>query len=173
MINEMPIQRRYLRKAILQAIISGIRRNGERIFDIANDTETCHVPVDTGNLKHSGYIDTKYPGGMEIGFTAPYASAVELGSPAKPITGTQSIYTHGYRRKDGVMVAPHYKHFVGKRLIAFRPKMSKFERGPLIFRVLNEEPAREGQHFLGRALKEGLHYLVQDVDFYFQRLGRS
>lgn len=53
-----------------------------------------------------------------------------------------------------------------------RPKLSKFEYGKPMFRVINKIKARPGQFFLTRAVEKGLPYLGQDVSFYLKRLGK-
>lgn len=166
---------------IKKAIIGGIQRNGERIFHRSQQTQECFVPVDRGTLKRSGYTN-KLVNGVEIGYTAPYASRVEAGGPATPYKGTQVVKVRGYTRraytrKDGVYVPPvevssHEVKYVNKRLVGFKPKLSKFERGPLIFRVLKEEPAREGQWFLKRSLVQEIKHLPEDIEFHLLRLAR-
>ena len=62
-------------------------------------------------------------------------------------------------------VPAHTKILKDKKIIAFRPKYSKFERGPKIFRILSEEPEREGQFFLTRSIKDNLIYFKDDLAF--------
>lgn len=167
---------------ITQMIIKGIQRNGERIFNISQDTATCFVPVDTGNLKRSGSVEP-LSNGVRIIYRAPYASEVEVGIPNDiPITGKQIVtirtYTRkGYTRKDGVyvpatVISEHKVVYENKRLIRIRPKMSKFQYGKPEFRVISKIRAREGQFYLTRAVSLGLENLADDIKFYLQRLGR-
>ena len=164
-----------LKQAIREALISGIRRNGERIFGISQDTASCFCPVDTGFLKRSGA--TRFlPKGIEIFYTSPYAADVEFGRPGKPITGTQTVKVKAHiRRMPGgrVLVKEHEKKYVNKKVIRFRPKHSKFEYGKPIFRVISEEKGQKGQHFLGRAKDKGLPFMGTDVSFYLKQLERK
>ena len=172
---------RKLKQQIREAIITGIRRNGERIFNISQSTQQCFVPVNTGMLKHSGVVES-IPGGVLIAYRAPYAWTVEVGSEEQPIVGTQIIHKKEHRRKaytrrDGVyipsaMVKAHDVRYEGKRVIRFRPKLSKFEFQKPIFRVISKIKAREGQYFLTRSVKEGLPFLSQDIAFSLNRIGK-
>jgi hypothetical protein len=121
-----------------------------------------YVPVQTGKLKESGSIIYKRES-INIEYSAPYAAVVEAGiSSATPLdsVNTQRVYVPTHRRKNGVVIQGHYKHYdKGKnpnaKVITFRPKHSKFEYGPEITRVITENAPREGQWFLKRAvLKE-------------------
>ena len=181
----MPIQRSEIKKLVYKALIEGVRRNGERIFNTSQNTEGCFVPVNTGTLKKSGYTKN-LPNGIEIGYTAPYAARVEAGGPAIPYSGTQVVHVQGYTRRgytrryrkdeprmiyvSSGSVKAHDRVYVEKRLVGFRPKFSKFERGPLIFRLMKEQPAQEGQRFLGRAVEREILYLPEDLSFYLKRL---
>jgi len=175
------------RRQVRQAIIRGIKRTGEAIFDMSQQTDLCFVPVDKGFLKKSGYTKP-LPNGIEMGYTTPYAARVEYGGPAIPYTGTQEVFVprhqrKGYYRKGPkgtrtyvppTVVSAHTVKHVDSRVIGFRPKIagSKFDRGPLIFRVLEEEPAREGQRYLGRAVEHELPRLAELIGFEMQRLGK-
>ena len=162
------------RTQIKKAVRDGLRSTGESIFSLSQQTDLCYVPVDKGTLKKSGYVKN-LSGGLEIGYLAPYASDVEFGNPFRPFLGTQriTIKAHnrrGYKRKDGISVPAttvkaHVIEFVNKRLIAFKPKHSKFERGPMIFRVLKGQPARDGQFFLTRAFLERIGDLPKNIMF--------
>ncbi|MBI2020152.1 hypothetical protein HYS94_01910 [Candidatus Daviesbacteria bacterium] len=68
----MPISRSQLNQLIYKAIVQGIQRNGDRIFNQSQQTSECFVPVDTGMLKKSGYVK-QLSNGVEIGYIAPYA----------------------------------------------------------------------------------------------------
>lgn len=120
-------------------------------------------------MKKSGYFKN-IADGITLGYTAPYAGKVEWGSPAIPYTGTQIIHRKAYTRRDGAHVKETEVKYVNKRLVGFRPKLEGGHRGPLIFRVLSEEKARKGQHFLGRALHKEITHLPEDLEFYLKRL---
>ena len=169
-----------IRKKIEDAVIRGIRRNAERIFNLSQSTSSCYVPIDKGFLSHSGYkSDTDK--GSEIGYRAPYSHDVEFGAPEKPITGTQivKVKSHkvrSYKRKDGVVVPSyvvpaHEKKYVNKRLIGFRPKFSKFERGKLMFRVIDKIAEKKPQLFLTRAVRDGIPFMPEDIAFELKRSG--
>lgn len=159
-----------LKQQIHNAIISGIVRNAERSFDTSQATEKCFVPVDTGFLKRSGYVRSLH-NGAEIAYFAPYARTVHEGiDHIIPITGDQTVHIRAYRRKDGARVKAHDVTYKNKRLIGFRPKYSKFERGPKIFRVISEIKPRPGSKFLERALKEQLPYIRNDFEFFLKRI---
>jgi len=111
-------------------------------------------------------------------------SQVEFGIEADiPITGTQVIHRKsyrrkGYRRKDGTYIPPtmvkaHDIRYENKRLIGFRPKLSKFEFQDRIFRVIDTIKARKGQFFLTRSVREGLPYLTEDISFLLNRIGKT
>ena len=172
-----------VRKIVKDAIIKGIQRNGDRIFNTSQSTESCYVPRVTGFLAHSGDA-IRTPNGIKLVYVAPYSSRVEFGGPAIPYTGTQTVHIKAHKRKSYVRkdgtnvrassVKAHDVKYKNKRLIGFRPKLSKFERLPMIFRVLKEEKAREGQHFLGRATQKEIQHLSEDIEFYFRQLsGRA
>lgn len=147
------------------------------------------MPVDKGTLKHSGY--TKPLGaGIEIGYTATHAAKIEYGSPAIPYTGSQTIHVQAFTRREHTrnayvtksgrpvpaatisssFVQAHDRIYVNKRLIGFRPKLTKFERGNLIFRVMSEERAREGQFYLTRAIRDSYPYLSEDLEFELKKI---
>jgi hypothetical protein len=164
--------RKELRQDVLEALIKGVRRNGERIFDISQNTEDGYVPVDRGTLKKSGYTFLK-PNGIEIGYTAPYARDVEFGRQAKPFSGVQKVRIKRHTRKlpkgAGIIeIDEHVRRYVDKRLVGFNTKGK--QGGDLIFRVLKGTPATRAQHFLGRATKKGLESLADDIGFYLKRL---
>lgn len=168
----MSINKQQLTQLIYKSIIEGIRRNGDRILSTANNTEACFVPVDTGMLRKSSYVK-QLPNGVEVGFIASYAADIEFGKPTRPIVGTQEVFVRRFRRKDGTIVNAHTKRYVNKRLIAFRPKLSKFERGEKIFRVINEEKEQSGQFFLTRAFQKELPSLPQDIEFFLREIERK
>jgi len=108
---------RQIRDQILNSIIRGVQRNGDRIFSISQDTASCFVPRDSGMLAHSG-VPNKLVNGFEISYNAPYALVVEVGIPRDiPITGTQIIHM-----KNGKTRALHNKRVIFIR----RKRLSKF-----------------------------------------------
>lgn len=161
-----------LHALIEQAIVDGIRRNGDRIFNTSQATELCYVPVDTGFLKMSGRVENE-ENGVIIRYRADYSATIEFGQEtALPITGTQRVYIRTHRRKNGTVVQGHWNEYTNKKLIGFRPKIvgSKFERGEKIWRVISEEKPRAGQYFLTRAINEELPKISGDIEFYLKRL---
>ncbi|MBI2020153.1 hypothetical protein HYS94_01915 [Candidatus Daviesbacteria bacterium] len=100
-------------------------------------------------------------------------SDVEFGKPVRPITETQEVFVRRFKRKDGVIVKAHTKKYINKRLIGFRPKLSKFERGEKIFRVISEEKEQTGQHYLGRAFQKEIKELPKDIEFFLRELERK
>jgi hypothetical protein len=170
------------KKEIIDAVVKGVQRNGERILNISQDTAGCFVSVNTGNLKRSGSV-VPLDNGVRIQYLSPYASEVENGIESDiPIQGDQvvTIKTHtrkGYTNKNGVYVQPtvvpeHKVTYHNARLIGFRPKLSKFEYSLKIFRVIKKIKARPGQFYLGRAVSLGLESLHEDIKFCLQRVGR-
>ena len=159
-----------LRQQIEQAVISGIRRNGERIFSTSQATERGFCPVDKGILKNSGewnYV----PNGVEIVYRASYSNAVHSGiSEDIPITGTQEVQIKAHKRKDGKMVKAHTKTYVNKRVVRIRPKLSEFEWGKRFFRVIDKIKARPGNPFLLRAVKEEIPHLKDDIAYELNKL---
>ena len=174
----MPVTKRFKRSVYL-GLIRGLRRFGERVFDLSQQTARCYVPVDIGILRRSGYTK-KLENGIEIGYMAPYAGAVEFGNPKTPFDGIQVIHTQGfqragYTRTDGTyvrpaIISPHDRTFINKRVVGFRPKFSKFDRGDLIFRVLEAEPERPGQFYLTRALQDSLPEASNDIEFELRKI---
>ena len=164
---------------IMDAIVKGIKRNAERIFDISQNTEGCFVPVNTGFLKQSGGVEP-LPDGATIRYRADYAADVEFGTQGEPWSGTQEVRTRshkrkGYTRKDGTYVNPHTvaghtMRYENQRLIGFRPKAGKFRSANKIYRVMSAKGATEGQFFLTRAVQEGIQYLPTDMELYLKRL---
>lgn len=57
--------------------MAGVQRNVERIFDISQRTEEGYVPVRTGNLRRSGYVQ-RHENGARVGYAAPYACIAYL-----------------------------------------------------------------------------------------------
>jgi hypothetical protein len=158
------------RRKIVDAIIKGVQRNGDRIFDISQDTSAGFCPVDKGTLKKSGYIN--YPSnGVEMGYTADYASVVEFGTEGGPIEGTQVVKVSSFRRKTKTgkvaQVSAHERRYENKRLIAFHPQGQK-----TIYRVINEIPPKEGQFYLTRAYQAGIAHLAEDLKYELAKLGR-
>ena len=171
-----------LNDLLRSAIIKGIQKNASRIFDTAQDTEACFVPVDTGTLKQSGRV-IDLVDGASIQYRADYAADVEYGTPGEPWSGTQTVYTKahkrkGYMRKDGTYVnahnvAGHNKRYENSRLIGFRPKTGPKQRSHRkIYRVMSAKNATEGQFFLTRALQQELPYLAQDMEQFLKELER-
>lgn len=175
----MPINQQQLKAAIREALIKGIRRTGERIFSTASATERCFVPRDTGMLAKSGYTK-ELETGIEVGFAANYAAKVEFGNPRTPYSGDQTVHIKQYKRKAYVtkngthvpatLVPAHDVTYHDKRLIGFRPKITKFERGPMIFRVLEAEPERPGQAYLSRAAKQEIVHMDKDIEWALKQI---
>ena len=159
-----------LKRQIYTAIISGIHRTAERVLDTSLATELCFVPRDTGFLAMSHYLNHTDNGSV-IGARAPYSVTVHEGIEYPiPITGAQTVHIRAYRRKDGAQVKAHDVTYKNKRLIGFRPKFSKFERGPKIFRVISEIKPRPGSKWMERALKQEIVFLKDDMKYQLQRL---
>lgn len=178
----MTVNREEIYRLVRRVIIRGLQRNGDRIFHTSQQTQSCYVPVAKGILKNSGY-KKDLPTGVEIGYTAPYAARVHYGGPFIPYTGVQTVNIRQHRRrgytdKKGhehktTVVQPHIRQYINAKLVGFRPKLGKFERGRLIFRVMRGEPEREGTFFLTRALAEELHHLPEDIQYYADMLERT
>jgi len=152
---------RETRNKIIEAVVLGIQRNGDRIFDISQQK----VPVDTGNLKRSGFVN-RLDNGIEMGYRAPYAAAVENGIPRDvPITGTQVVHRRGYTRRDGTYVPPQDIVYRNKRLIPMGRGRN------LRFRVIDTIRRREGVYFLLNSIREGIRSLPDDVRFGLERKG--
>ena len=167
--------------ALRKALIRGIQRNGERIHNTSQDTVGCFVPVQKGLLKMSGNIPEKLPNGVEIRYRADYSYKIEFGDPGgQPYTGTQKVWTKGhwvksYTKKNGTHVSKHWVPghetvYENVRLVGFKPKASKFEKGEKIFRVLKQTPKIEPQYFLTRAAYQELPHLVEDLEFEMKKL---
>ena len=148
-------------KEIEKAIINGIQDNAQRIFERSQDTIGCFVPVLSGNLKSTGFKEDTQ-NGSTIGYTADYSRDVEFGHEEKPITEITRVYVPSYRKKNGTVVPGHYKNVQG-RVIKFEPKISKFERGEEITRVLTSEKKTDGQQFLTRATYQELDNFIDDL----------
>jgi hypothetical protein len=177
--------KREIRKNIHEAIVKALRRTGEDIFSLSQQTDMCYVPRAPrgGTLAASGYTKN-LPNGIEIGYTAPYASDVEYGHAFRPFLGKQEITVRAHKRKvwrsgrssykDGQAeqtVRTHTRVYKNKRLIGFQPRLwPKKERGPMLFRVLEGEPARKGQFFLTRAFKEKIGTIPDNIAFYLGRM---
>ena len=65
---------------------------------------------------------------------------------------------------NGAVVKGHYRNVQNGKAITFSPKISKFERGPEITRIITENAAREGQEFLKRAVLKEIVCLSDDVE---------
>jgi len=155
-----------LQAAIKRALIQGIHANGNKIYYRSQDTVGCYVPVDTGKLKASGSLIYKAES-LLIRYSAPHAAIVETGlETAVPLDGTgeRQIYIPTHRRKNGATVKGHYRTVQDGKIISFRPKISKFERGPEITRIITEHSAREGQEFLKRAVLKEIVCLSDDME---------
>lgn len=148
-------------QSIEKSVIKGIQDNSKKIFNRSQDTTGCYVPVDTGELKASGSVKDTGTGAI-ISYTADHAAQIEKGNPAIPIEETTRVYVPTYRKKNGTVVKGHYKEVKGK-VVTFRPKISKFERGEPITRIMRQVPAREGQYFVSRAIKRELPSILDDI----------
>lgn len=152
-----------MRKAIRDAILEGIRRNAERIFDLSQEK----VPVDRGFLKDSGAVNFLPTESVDIIYRAPYSSQVHDGIPEDiPITGTQTVHVPGYRRKDGTFVRAHDVTYKNKRVVQIRTLT-----GERMFRVIDRIKARGPRPFLLEAMQEGITYIDQDIGFCMAKKG--
>jgi len=177
------VKRKDVRKVVHAALVDGMRRFGERIFSRSQETDKCYVPVDTGFLKRSGYTK-QIPNGIEIGYIAPYSADVEVGHTDRPVQGTFSYLVPAHTRRSHTRVNPngtvvivaestipeHMVTLVNKRIITFRPKIDKFNRGPQITRVISVERGRKGQFFLARAAMDSLNGLPKDLIFALKKI---
>lgn len=147
------------------------------------------MPRVLGNLARSGYKKDLH-NGVEIGYSSPYSAAVEFGAPFRPFAGEQVVNFKGHRRQaherrpyfDSLgrfhpptfvkahEVGSHQKIYTNQRLVGFKPKHSKFERGPMIFRILKGQPPQKGQYYLTRAYNEKIGDLPQHIGFYLSRI---
>ena len=155
-----------LKNAIKKALIQGIQDNGSRIFYRSQDTVGCYVPVLTGELKSSGSI-IKTSDSVSIHYSAPHAAVVEAGlDTAVPLNmgGSERVYIPTHRRKNGVVVNGHYRTVKDGKMVTFRPKISKFERGAEITRKITNHAPREGQEFLKRAVLKEIVCLPDDIE---------
>lgn len=180
-------------RLVRKSIVEGIRRNGERIFDLSQDNAKGFVPVDRGILRHSGYT-RRIKGGVEIGYRAPYAYRVEFGQPEGRYTGTQVVHikSHTAHTKYGTVKVPaHDVMYENKRLVRIRSKLSWSREeleasygvripgdvtnmkvyGPYIFRVIEKLPARPGQYYLTRAVMKGILDLPKDIEWALSKVG--
>lgn len=183
-----------LRKDIERCIIEGVRRNGERIFAISQENARGFVPVDAGYLKQSGYI-RRISGGIEMGYRARYAAAIEYGTPEVQFKGTQTIKFKKHRmlyHGKKVWVKAHEKKYVNRRLLKIRPHQDWSREeietsygmkipgnvtsmriyGPAIWRVVSKIPARQGQYFLKRAALDGIKKLPDDLKWALSKVGQ-
>jgi len=60
------------KRLVVKSLIEGLRRNGDRIFAISQETSRGFVAVDRGILRQSGYT-RKLRNGIELGYKAPYS----------------------------------------------------------------------------------------------------
>ena len=125
-----------LQIAIDAAVIKAIQGWVDDVFVISQATDLCYCPVDTGNLKRSGSV-SDLPNGKMLSYTADYAADVEFGKPGGKPFG---------------------------KIIPFRPKISKFVRGPRIYRYFEKEPAQKGQFFITRAFQDGAGRFVKHLE---------
>lgn len=167
-----------LESKLRKAIIKGLQRNGDRIFDVSQRTEECYVPVDTGMLKKSGY-KKNISKGFEIGYVTPYAADVEYGHNGKPaVTRTVTgggYWRKSYKTKSGKIVPAKYiptytMQVTGKRLVQVQPKIDCIPHGPRIWVWIDDTKPREGQYFLTRATMVGIKDLVKDIEFYVSKV---
>lgn len=165
------MKRNELHVAILDAIIHGVRRNGQRIFDTSQNTAAGFVPVRTGMLKRSGYTND-LPNGIAIGYAAPYARKVEFGVPAQTFKGVQEIKVRQHQRKTAegtiINVREHVKRYVDKRLVPIGTNRS----GIVQFRVLSSTTGFKGRKYLTRAIFQEIKFLAQDLEFHLKKLGK-
>lgn len=152
---------RELEEGIRTAVLGAIQRTGYDIFYQSQETQDCYVPVLTGKLKISGYVNNTQRG-VAFGYNVPYASRVEAGGPAIPIEGDQLVWVPPSTRK-GKRVKGYWQNLKGKKKITFSPKIDKFTRGEPITRTMSEIPAQEGQFYLGRAVDEKMPNIVSNL----------
>lgn len=137
-------------------LIEVVQKTAEASFVRSQNTQACYVPFQTGKLKNSGSFIKEEKGGT-ITYEAPYASIQEVGQEGgDPIVGVQEVRVSAHVRKNkrgGMEIVPaHTKKYVNKRLICFRPKVSKFQYEEPICRVIKEEPHIDGQFYVSRAV---------------------
>lgn len=174
------IDRAHLNDAIMNAIIMGIQRTCDDIFDLSQNTQACYVPRRTGFLAMSGDV-IRYPNGGEIIYRAPYSAAVELGSEGTPIAASyrETVKRHWvkpYTRKNGTRVKGHWvdKHervIEGGKTVTWEPRLwpSK-ELGEKITRVIKVEGKQPAQNYLGRATIERIPNIVKNIEFYLKQI---
>lgn len=124
-------------------------------------------------LKRSGYVEN-LRNGVSLAYIASYSADVEYGKEAKPVEGTFTYHIPEHRRRNSngsiSIVKAHDVTYVNRKVIRFRPKYSKFERGAPITRVISVEAATKGQRFLGRALDQEIQKMPEDIEFYLKQL---
>ena len=156
---------------VRKAVMDGIYRNAERIFDISQQTDQGYVPVDRGTLKKSGIV---FPiqNGARLQYRTNYSWDVEGGvQEDRPIVGDQIVKIKTYKRRDGTVVNAHEIVYHNKKLISLRPKKDG-KQGFRIYRVINKIKKRPGVFFLTRAVKVGLLDLTGDIKFFLSRVGK-
>ena len=182
------------KRLVVKSLIEGLRRNGDRIFAISQETSRGFVAVDRGILRQSGYT-RKLRNGIELGYKAPYSARVEFGQPEFHYTGSQNvkIKKHVIHTKEGVKtIKAHTRTYVNKRLVRIRPHQD-WSRGEIeasygmripgnvtnvkiygapIFVVMSRIPARRGQFFFSRAIFEGIKKLPDDMKWSLAKIGK-
>lgn len=93
------MDRKQASEEIYAAVLKATQVTGEKAFRLSQ----TNAPVLTGFLRKSGSFQI-LSNGCKIVYAAPYASIVENGQSA----GRQRVKT--YFRKDGSLVAGHYKY---------------------------------------------------------------
>jgi len=180
-------------RLVRKTLVEGIRRNGERIFDISQRNAEGFVPVDRGILRQSGYV-RNIRKGVIIGYKASHSARVEFGQPEFHYTGskTVTIKKHTIHTKYGPRtIKTHDRIYVNKRVVRIRPRAGwnkeMIEKaygvripgnvsrmtvyGTPIFVVMSRIPARPGQFFLTRAVLEGIKKLPEDMKQSLKRIG--
>ena len=181
------------KRLVVKSLIEGLRRNGDRIFAISQETSRGFVAVDRGILRQSGYT-RKLRNGIELGYKAPYSARVEFGQPEFHYTGSKTVTVkkHTIHTKYGPRtIKTHDRIYVNKRVVRIRPRAGwnkeMIEKaygvripgnvsrmtvyGTPIFVVMSRIPARPGQFFLTRAVLEGIKKLPEDMKQSLKRIG--
>ena len=141
-------------KIIEKAVIEGIQRNAEAIFEQSQ----INVPVITGDLKRSGEI-IETDKGAKVEYTVQYAEPVEYGREEQDISEeVHEVYVKPYVRRDGVNVKGHYKKYKG-RVISFQPKDSSEK----IVRTITKVGEVKPRYFLTNAILEVIPEFIDDL----------
>ena len=155
-----------------KALILAIQEWSKKILERSKRTDLCYAPKDTGNLINSGTKSDIAIGSIII-YSANYARDVEIGRPSgKSFGGIQRIYIPSYTRKDGIKVKGHWIEYKDKRLIKFKPKISKFVYGNEIARLFNKDPGQKGTFFLSRAIQDESPSFKSSLEKYLRNLER-